>query len=54
MIGDRSTSSGFHAELERMPLEEQHKRVAELLEFAASLKVPETIDVEPNPDELEE
>jgi hypothetical protein len=56
MIGDRSTSSGFHAELERMPLEEQHRRVAELLEFAASLKVPaaslkvpETIDVEPNP-----
>jgi hypothetical protein len=40
MIGDRSTSSGFHAELERMPPDEQHRRVAEFLEFAASLKVP--------------
>jgi hypothetical protein len=51
MIGDRSTSSGFHAELERMPPEEQHRRVAELLEFAASLKVPPTIDMEPTEEE---
>ena len=34
-----------------MSPEERRKRVAELLEFAASLQVPATIDVEPNPDE---
>jgi hypothetical protein len=53
MITDSSKTFHFHEDLARMPPEEQHKRVAELLEFAASLKVPETIDVEPNPDEEE-
>ena len=34
-----------------MPPQEQHRRVAELLEFAASLKVPPTIDMEPTEEE---
>ena len=41
----------FHEDLARMPPEEQHRRVAELLEFAASLKVPPTIDMEPTEEE---
>ena len=53
MISDSSKTFHFHEDLARMTPEEQHKRVAELLEFAASLKVPETIDVELNPDEQE-
>jgi phage terminase small subunit len=48
MITDSSRTFHFHEDLARMPPEEQHKRVAELLEFAASLKVPPTIDMEPS------
>jgi len=51
MITDPSRTFHFHEDLARMPPEEQHKRVAELLEFAASLKVPPTIDVEPTEEE---
>jgi hypothetical protein len=47
MTSDASKTYHFHEDLARMPPEEQHRRVAELLEFAASLKVPQTIDVPP-------
>jgi hypothetical protein len=53
MITDRSTTFHFHDEIANLPPEEQDKRVLELLQFAATLKVPDTIDVEPNPDEEE-
>jgi hypothetical protein len=51
MIGDPSKTFHFHEDLSRMTPEEQQARVAELLSFAASLKVPETIDVTPEEDE---
>lgn len=51
MISDPSKTVRFHEDLARMPPEEQHRRVAELLEFAASLKVPPTIDMEPTEEE---
>jgi phage terminase small subunit len=53
MISDPSKTFHFHEDLSRMTPEEQRERVTELLSFAASLKVPKTIDVEANPDEEE-
>ena len=50
MITDKSASFHFHEDLARMTPEEQKKRVGELLEFAASIRVPgdeTTIDVTP-------
>jgi hypothetical protein len=52
MISDPSKTFHFHEDLSRMTPEEQQARVAELLAFAASLKVPEPmIDVTPEEDE---
>ena len=45
MVTDKSASFHFHEDLARMLPDEQQRRVAELLEFAASIKVPSTIDV---------
>jgi hypothetical protein len=53
MISNPSKTFHFHEDLSRMTPEEQRERVTELLTFAASLKVPKTIDVEANPDEEE-
>ena len=41
----------FHEDLARMTPDQQKQRVAELLEFAASIKVPSTIDVTPDEEE---
>ena len=57
MITDKSASFHFHEDLARMTPEEQKKRVGELLEFAATLRVPgdeTTIDVTPDPEEEED
>jgi hypothetical protein len=40
MITDKSASFHFHEDLARMSPDDQKRRVAELLEFAASIKVP--------------
>ena len=47
MVTDKSTTFAFHEDLARMPADEQKRRVAELLEFAASIKVPTVIEAEP-------
>jgi hypothetical protein len=47
LISDRSTTFHFHDEIANLPPEEQDKRVLKLLQFAATLKVPQTIDVPP-------
>jgi hypothetical protein len=49
MVTDKSASFHFHEDLARMTPEDQKKRVAELLEFAANLRVPgdDIIDVSP-------
>jgi hypothetical protein len=54
MISDSSKTFHFHEDLARMTPEEQHQRVAELLSFAASLKVPPTLDMEPAEEQDEE
>ena len=51
MVTDKSANFHFHEDLARMPPDEQTRRVAELLEFAASIKVPSTIDVTPDEEE---
>ena len=54
MITDKSASFHFHEDLARMTPEDQKKRVGELLEFAANLRVPggdDIIDVSPDPEE---
>jgi hypothetical protein len=51
MVTDKSASFHFHEDLARMLPDEQKRRVAELLEFAASVKVPSSIDVTPDEDE---
>src|SRR6516164_64617 len=54
MVTDKSASFHFHEDLARMTPEDQKKRVAELLEFAATLRVPggdDIIDVSPDPEE---
>jgi hypothetical protein len=51
MVTDKSASFHFHEDLARMPPDEQKRRVAELFEFAASIKVPSSIDVTPDEDE---
>ena len=55
MVTDKSASFHFHQDLARMTPDEQKKRVAELLEFAANLKVPGdgAVDVTPTPEEEE-
>ena len=40
MITDKSASFHFHEDLARMSPDDQKRRVAELLEFAASIKIP--------------
>jgi hypothetical protein len=49
MITDKSASFHFHEDLARMSPDDQKRRVAELLEFAASIKIPgdEAVDVTP-------
>jgi phage terminase small subunit len=54
MITDKSASFHFHQDLARMSPEEQKKRVAELLEFAASIRVPGDGAVDVTPEEEEE
>ena len=56
MITDKSASFHFHEDLARMSPEDQKRRVAELLEFAASIKVPGdgAVDVTPDEDKEEE
>ena len=56
MITDKSASFHFHEDLARMSPDDQKRRVAELLEFAANLKVPGdgAVDVTPDEDEFEE
>ena len=57
MVTDKSASFHFHEDLAKMSPEEQKKRVAELLEFAASLKVSggdDIIDVTPEEEEGED
>ena len=54
MVTDKSASFHFHEDLARMTPEDQKKRVAELLEFAANLRVSggdDIIDVSPDPEE---
>ena len=54
MITDKSASFHFHEDLARMTPEDQKKRVGELLEFAANLRVSggdDIIDVSPDPEE---
>jgi len=53
MITDKSASFHFHEDLARMSPDDQKRRVAELLEFAASIKVPgdSAVDVTPDPEE---
>ena len=51
MVTDKSASFHFHQDLARMSPEDQKKRVAELLEFAATIKVPTTIDAEVDDDD---
>jgi hypothetical protein len=40
MITDKSATFAFHEDLARMTPDQQKRRVAELLEFAASIRVP--------------
>jgi hypothetical protein len=54
MISDSSKTLHVHEDLARMTPEQQRQRVAELLSFAASLKVPPTIDMEAADDDNEE
>jgi hypothetical protein len=53
MITDKSATFHFHEDLARMSPDDQKRRVAELLEFAASIKVPGdgAVDVTPEPEE---
>ena len=51
MITDKSASFHFHEDLARMTPEEQKKRVGELLEFAANLRVPGDAAVDVTPGE---
>jgi len=54
MVTDKSASFHFHEDLARMTPEDQKKRVAELLEFAANLRVSggdDIIDVSPEEEE---
>jgi hypothetical protein len=56
MITDKSATFHFHEDLARRSPDDQKRRVAELLEFAASIKVPgdDWVDVTPEePDEQE-
>ena len=53
MITDKSASFHFHQDLARMSPEDQKRRVAELLEFAANLKVPGDGAVDVTPEEEE-
>ena len=53
MITDKSATFHFHEDLARMSPGDQKRRVAELLEFAASIKVPTVIDAEPEEEESE-
>jgi hypothetical protein len=56
MITDKSATFHFHEDLARMSPDDQKRRVAELLEFAASIKVPgdEAVDITPEDEEPEE
>jgi hypothetical protein len=57
MVTDKSASFHFHEDLARMSPEDQKKRVAELLEFAANLKVSggdDVIDVTPEEEEADD
>jgi hypothetical protein len=56
MVADKSASFHFHEDLARMTPEDQKKRVAELLEFAANLRVPgdDIIDATPEEEEGED
>jgi hypothetical protein len=45
---DKSATFHFHEDIANLPLEEQDKQIMDLLEFAATLKVPQTIDVQGN------
>jgi phage terminase small subunit len=54
MITDKSASFHFHEDLARMSPDDQKRRVAELLEFAASIKVPGDSAVDVTPDDEEE
>jgi hypothetical protein len=54
MLTDKSGTFHFHEDLARMSPDEQKRRVAELLEFAASIKVPTTIDAEADDGGIEE
>jgi hypothetical protein len=55
MLTDKSGTFHFHEDLARMPPDQQKRRVAELLEFAASIRVPESmIDVTPPGEEESE
>jgi len=57
MVTDKSASFHFHEDLARMSPDDQKKRVAELLEFAASLKVSggdDMIDVTPEEEEADD
>src|SRR6516165_9002925 len=54
MITDKSASFHFHEDLARMSPDDQKRRVAELLEFAASIKVPGDSAVDVTPDHEEE
>jgi phage terminase small subunit len=53
MITDKSATYHFHEDLARMSPDDQKRRVAELLEFAASIKIPEdgAVDITPDPEE---
>ena len=53
MITDKSASFHFHEDLARMSPDDQKRRVAELLEFAASIKVPGDGAVDVTPDDEE-
>ncbi|HEY2665025.1 MAG TPA: hypothetical protein VGI47_11835 [Candidatus Binataceae bacterium] len=44
MLTDKSGTFHFHEDLARMSPDEQKRRVAELLEFAASIVVPPEIE----------
>jgi phage terminase small subunit len=56
MVTDKSASFHFHEDLARMSPDEQNRRVAELLDFAASMKIPGdgAVDVTPDEDTDEE
>jgi hypothetical protein len=51
MITDKSATYHFHEELARMSPDDPKRRVAELLEFAASIRVPGDSAIDVTPDE---